>query len=56
LTKIAVRDNGDLKCKRGEIITKKFKYINSSDGDLTLEIISNAPAVVSIKNPIVVIA
>jgi hypothetical protein len=55
-TKIAVRDNGDLKCKKGDTITKKFKYINSSDGDLTLDIISNAPAVLSIKTPLLVVA
>ena len=37
-------------------MTKKFKYINSSEGHLSIEVISNAPAVVIIKTPVLIIA
>lgn len=52
---MAIRDNGELKCGRGQIITKKFKYFNSTESQLSIEIISNAPAVLVIKTPVLII-
>lgn len=55
ISKVAIRDNGDLKSGRGQIITKKFKYLNSTESQLSIEVISNAPAVVVIKTPVLII-
>ena len=55
LSKVAIRDNGELKCGRGQIITKKFKYFNSTESQISIEVISNAPAVVVIKTPVLII-
>jgi hypothetical protein len=52
---VAIRDNGELKCGKGQIITKKFKYLNSTESQLSIEVISNAPAVVIIKTPVLII-
>ena len=53
---MAIRDNGDIKCFKGQVITKKFKYLNSTDSQISIEVISCAPAVVAIKTPILIIA
>ncbi len=52
---IAIQDNGILKCTKGQVINKKFTYLNSTANQLSLEVVSNNPAVVVIKTPVLII-
>ena len=47
--KVAVKDNGVIRAEKGQQISKRFKYTNTTAEAMTIEVLSNAPAVVQVR-------
>ena len=47
-----MKDNGILKCERGAIVSKRFKYTNIGSESVKIEVISNTPAVVHVRESV----
>ena len=46
---MAVKDNGVISVQKGQQISKRFKYTNSTAEAMTIEVLSNTPAVVQVR-------